>query len=227
MSMAAGTIAVPSPSNKNEAVLRRAAYSNGQYQPARSTDADVLGTSGVLGRHRATAAGRAGRLPQDAASAEQARACHEASDAQQAEPGLGAWSGNSHDVATPLRDRRLVAGPVPVLLHGEGVAVSRRCDMRSVRYPVGVYSWPYGGQMPPAVPSDRKDPSVASQTYAVTGMTCQHCVNAVAEEVRAIAGVTDVDVALETGVLTVTSTHPVESAAVAAAVDEAGYALST
>jgi copper chaperone CopZ len=67
---------------------------------------------------------------------------------------------------------------------------------------------------------------LATQIYTVTGMTCQHCVNAVTEEVRAIDGVTDVQVALDTGVLTVTSTAPLEEAAVAAAVDEAGYALA-
>ncbi len=65
-----------------------------------------------------------------------------------------------------------------------------------------------------------------SQTYVVTGMTCEHCVNSVTEEVSAIDGVTDVQVDLATGGLTVTSTGPVEDAAVAAAVDEAGYALA-
>ncbi len=66
-----------------------------------------------------------------------------------------------------------------------------------------------------------------SQTYVVTGMTCEHCVNAVTEEVAAIEGVSDVQVDLATGGLTVTSTAPVEDAAVAAAVDEAGYALAS
>lgn len=67
---------------------------------------------------------------------------------------------------------------------------------------------------------------MANQTYTVTGMTCQHCVNAVTEEVQAIDGVTEVQVALETGTLTVSSSTPVDDAAVAAAVDEAGYALA-
>ena len=65
-----------------------------------------------------------------------------------------------------------------------------------------------------------------SQTYVVTGMTCEHCVSSVTEEVSAIDGVTDVQVDLATGGLTVTSSGPVEDAAVAAAVDEAGYALA-
>jgi len=68
--------------------------------------------------------------------------------------------------------------------------------------------------------------SVGTQTYTVTGMTCQHCVNAVTEEVAAITGVTDVQVDLESGGLIVTATDPVADTDVAAAVDEAGYALA-
>lgn len=64
-------------------------------------------------------------------------------------------------------------------------------------------------------------------TYAVTGMTCAHCVNAVTEEVTAIPGVTDVQVDLASGALSVTSEAPVDETAVRAAVDEAGYALVT
>lgn len=62
-------------------------------------------------------------------------------------------------------------------------------------------------------------------TGTVTGMTCGHCVASVTEEVSEIPGVTDVDVVLETGALSVTSTEPLDSAVVAAAVTEAGYAL--
>lgn len=62
-------------------------------------------------------------------------------------------------------------------------------------------------------------------TYTVTGMTCQHCVASVTEEVSAIAGVTGVRVALATGALEVASASPVSAAEVAAAVAEAGYVL--
>jgi copper chaperone CopZ len=48
----------------------------------------------------------------------------------------------------------------------------------------------------------------------------------VTEEVGQVPGVTAVDVDLATGGLTVTSDAPVDDAAVAAAVDEAGYALA-
>jgi copper chaperone len=62
-------------------------------------------------------------------------------------------------------------------------------------------------------------------TYTVTGMTCGHCVQAVTEELTALAGVSDVQVSLADGAVTVTSAGPLDLADVAAAVDEAGYAL--
>jgi len=63
-------------------------------------------------------------------------------------------------------------------------------------------------------------------TWTVTGMTCGHCVASVSEEVREIDGVESVDVVLETGAVTVTSSTPLDRAAVEAAVEEAGYALA-
>ena len=68
---------------------------------------------------------------------------------------------------------------------------------------------------------------MSTQTYTVTGMTCGHCVSSVTEEVTAIAGVTDVQVDLASGRVTVTADAPVEDAQVRAAVEEAGYALSS
>ena len=64
-----------------------------------------------------------------------------------------------------------------------------------------------------------------TSTYTVTGMTCGHCVASVTEEVQEIPGVETVDVVLETGAVTVTSTGPLDDAAVRAAVEEAGYAV--
>lgn len=63
--------------------------------------------------------------------------------------------------------------------------------------------------------------------YTVKGMTCGHCVSAVTEEVSAIEGVNDVKVDLASGVVTVSSTAPVDEQAVRDAVDEAGYELVT
>ena len=63
-------------------------------------------------------------------------------------------------------------------------------------------------------------------TYTVTGMTCGHCAAAVTEEVTAIAGVEDVRVDVDSGKVVVTSAAPLSDEDVAAAVDEAGYALA-
>ncbi len=62
--------------------------------------------------------------------------------------------------------------------------------------------------------------------FTVQGMTCAHCVVSVTEEVEEVPGVTHVEVTLETGSLEVTSEEPVDRAAVAAAVEEAGYQLA-
>ena len=65
-----------------------------------------------------------------------------------------------------------------------------------------------------------------TSTYTVTGMTCGHCVAAVTDEVAKVDHVTDVDVDLASGRVTVTSAGPIDDAAIAAAVDEAGYAVT-
>lgn len=67
---------------------------------------------------------------------------------------------------------------------------------------------------------------MSTSTYTVTGMTCGHCVASVTAEVSALRGVTDVQVDLASGHVTVTSECPLEEAAVRGAVEEAGYALS-
>lgn len=64
--------------------------------------------------------------------------------------------------------------------------------------------------------------------YTVRGMTCDHCVNAVTEEISAIPGVTQVVVELVANGdsdVTVTSDAALDSEEVRAAVDEAGYEL--
>ncbi|WP_210650912.1 heavy-metal-associated domain-containing protein [Nocardioides sp. SYSU D00065] len=65
-----------------------------------------------------------------------------------------------------------------------------------------------------------------TQSFTVTGMTCGHCATSVSEEISEIAGVESVDVVVETGAVTVTSTAPLDASAVRAAVEEAGYALA-
>jgi copper chaperone len=63
-------------------------------------------------------------------------------------------------------------------------------------------------------------------TYTVTGMTCDHCVQAVTGELSALPGVDSVDVDLSSGAVRVSSAAPLDDADVRAAVDEAGYELA-
>jgi copper chaperone CopZ len=65
-----------------------------------------------------------------------------------------------------------------------------------------------------------------TSTYRVAGMTCGHCVSSVTEELQALPGVESVDVVLPSGAVTVTSSEPIDEAAVRAAVEEAGYQLA-
>ena len=66
---------------------------------------------------------------------------------------------------------------------------------------------------------------IGSTTFTVTGMTCGHCQRAVAEEISTVDGVESVTVDPASGTVTVTADRPVDRADIAAAVDEAGYAL--
>lgn len=63
-------------------------------------------------------------------------------------------------------------------------------------------------------------------TWTVSGMTCGHCETSVREEIGELAGVTAVDASHATGRVLVTSDGPLDPAAVAAAVEEAGYVLT-
>ncbi len=69
---------------------------------------------------------------------------------------------------------------------------------------------------------------MTTTNYTVTGMTCEHCVRSVTEEVSAIPGVTDLEIDLATGALAVTTADaPVAADAVRDAVTEAGYSLTS
>lgn len=66
---------------------------------------------------------------------------------------------------------------------------------------------------------------MTTATYRVSGMTCDHCVRAVTDEVGRLPGVSNVSVDLTSGTVTVSSDAPLDQDAVRAAVDEAGYEL--
>lgn len=66
---------------------------------------------------------------------------------------------------------------------------------------------------------------MATMTYPVAGMTCEHCVRAVTEELAALGGVTTVTVDLVPGGqsrVTVDSEEPLPDHAVTAALGDAG-----
>lgn len=67
--------------------------------------------------------------------------------------------------------------------------------------------------------------STSTATYTVTGMTCEHCVLSVREELDEIEAVTAVDIDLDTGTVSLTASGPIASDEVRAAVEEAGYRL--
>jgi copper chaperone CopZ len=62
------------------------------------------------------------------------------------------------------------------------------------------------------------------KTYAVTGMTCAHCVAAVTAEVSKVPDAGEIAVDLASGTLTVTGSP--DDDLVREAVDEAGYDLA-
>lgn len=67
---------------------------------------------------------------------------------------------------------------------------------------------------------------MSETVYQVTGMTCGHCAAAVERELKKIAGVTEVQVNVESGAVTVESNALLERTDVAAAIEEAGYELA-
>ena len=65
-----------------------------------------------------------------------------------------------------------------------------------------------------------------TENYVVAGMTCDHCVRSVTEELAAVQGVADVQVDLASGQVRVTSEQPLSTEQVREAVEEAGYSLA-
>ncbi|QIA27446.1 heavy-metal-associated domain-containing protein [Thermaerobacter sp. PB12/4term] len=64
---------------------------------------------------------------------------------------------------------------------------------------------------------------MATRTYDVKGMSCNHCKHKVTEAISRLSGVTGVEVDLGTGKVTVTFSGEPDDQKVREAVDEAGY----
>ena len=67
---------------------------------------------------------------------------------------------------------------------------------------------------------------MSTMTFTVVGMTCGHCVAAVKEEVSKLEGVDRVEIDLGSGAVMVQSGGPIDFAAFAAAVLDAGYRVA-
>ena len=70
------------------------------------------------------------------------------------------------------------------------------------------------------------DPSAATATYGVVGMSCGHCVAAVTEALTAVPGVIGVTIDLAAKRAAVTSVGPLDVAVVRDAIEGAGYQLA-
>jgi copper chaperone len=64
---------------------------------------------------------------------------------------------------------------------------------------------------------------MTTERFQVPGISCQHCVNAITNEVSALSGVQRVSVELDSKTVTVEHAESVPSAAIVAAINEAGY----
>ena len=63
---------------------------------------------------------------------------------------------------------------------------------------------------------------MTTATYRVPGISCEHCTQAVAGAVESVAGVTSVDVDLESKLVTVVG-ESLDDGALRAAIEDAGY----
>ena len=66
---------------------------------------------------------------------------------------------------------------------------------------------------------------MATVTFNVPGVSCDHCRSAIETEVSAVSGVRSVEVDLDAKIVTVTG-EPLDEQAVVAAIDEAGYEVA-
>jgi copper chaperone len=67
---------------------------------------------------------------------------------------------------------------------------------------------------------------VETRTIIVTGMTCDHCAGAIRAEIGRLPGVTEIDVDVARGTVSITGPQLPGDAALRQAVEEAGYELA-
>jgi copper chaperone CopZ len=63
-------------------------------------------------------------------------------------------------------------------------------------------------------------------TVTVLGMSCEHCAQAVTDELCAVSGVRSVEVTVSSGFVTITSDRELAASEMADAVHDAGYSLA-
>jgi len=68
-----------------------------------------------------------------------------------------------------------------------------------------------------------KETNMTTERFQVPGVSCQHCVTAITKEVSALPGVQQVQVALDNKTVTVEHGEQVNTDAIVAAINEAGY----
>ena len=80
----------------------------------------------------------------------------------------------------------------------------------------------------------RRDPAGAAKITAVetrsikvSGMSCEHCANAVRAEVGKLPGVTEVDVDVAAGTVRISAEHMPGDTALRGAIEEAGYQFAS
>jgi copper chaperone len=68
---------------------------------------------------------------------------------------------------------------------------------------------------------------VETRAIVVTGMSCDHCANAVRAEISKLPGVTEVDVDVEAGKVRITADQIPAETVLREAVEEAGYEFAS
>ena len=83
----------------------------------------------------------------------------------------------------------------------------------------------YSGRWPrPHRAADRSTITIVStRSLAVTGMSCDHCANAVRAEISKLPGITDVDVDIAAGTVRIVGSPLPGDAALREAIEGAGY----